>query len=276
MKEAVVRANIALHTALSETYDRDQPHYRPENRASVSRRLARLAGAAGSDRLVDFGCGSGFVIGLARPYFREIVGVDVTPAMLRRVDRSAGGVAVLQASTEAVPLRAETANVVAANSFLHHLFDVQPSIQEAYRLLKPGGVFYSEEDPNRDFWEAMKALAQEDAPAGPAPSEAVRREVTAVMDTARAIESQQGVEAHLVELAEYQKMKLGGMRARDLERVFRQAGFSRIDIEHYWYLGQASVLHRSEQASAEIETHLRLMLPLSRHLFKYLRIEAWK
>ena len=74
---------------------------------------------------------------------------------MSRVDLSSGKVKLLEANTESVPLRDGTANVITANSFLHHLYDIQQTIAEAYRLLKPGGVFYSEEDPNLAFASLM-------------------------------------------------------------------------------------------------------------------------
>ena len=61
----MVQANIQVHKALANTYDAEQPHYRPENKVAVSSRLARLASMAGIQTLIDFGCGTGFIIHLA-------------------------------------------------------------------------------------------------------------------------------------------------------------------------------------------------------------------
>ena len=89
-RDEVLRANIDFHTALADTYDMEQPHYCPENKALVSADLARLADRAGSQLLIDFGCGTGFVIHLAIPYFDSIIGVDITPAMMSKVDLCSG------------------------------------------------------------------------------------------------------------------------------------------------------------------------------------------
>jgi ubiquinone/menaquinone biosynthesis C-methylase UbiE len=275
-KDVVLKANITMHTALANTYDAEQPHYRSENKAAVSAVLDRLARAAGNQILVDFGCGTGFIISLAESYFQSIYGVDVTPAMMSMVDLTSGKVKLLQANTESVPLEAGAANVVTANSFLHHLYDIQPTIREAYRLLKPGGVFYSEEDPNLFFWESLKQLAASRETNAGRYSYVVERELAAVTETQTVIEAAKGVDANVVQLAEYQKMVRGGMQAEALKNTFRDTGFSEVKIEYYWFLGQASLMQRSPSAAREADAYLKLVLPLSRHLYKYFRIEAWK
>jgi ubiquinone/menaquinone biosynthesis C-methylase UbiE len=269
-EHTVLEANIAFHTALAADYDDEQPHFRAENKALVSARLSQLANTAGGDVLVDFGCGTGFVIQLALPYFRRVYGVDATPAMLQLVDVSSGRVELLQARTDQTGLPDATANVITANSFLHHLYDIRPTLQEAYRVLKPGGVFFSEEDPNHDFWHAIAEVRA-------AGSQPVAREVQAVLNVAEQLEEQKGISATTVRLAEYQKMVVGGMRADHLRETFKEIGFSDVHVEYYWFLGEASVRHgESAEAASRVEAYLRSVLPLSSHLFKYLRIEARK
>jgi ubiquinone/menaquinone biosynthesis C-methylase UbiE len=267
---AVVEANIAYHTATAATYNAVQPHYRAENREQVRRRLAGYAESVGNARLVDLGCGTGFVIDLAVPCFGEIVGVDLTPAMTDLVDRSSGRVSIVHARTDDTGLPEGCADVVTANSFLHHLFDIGPTLREAYRILRPGGVFFSEEDPNHEFWEAIERVG-EDA------TEPVRRETWAVVELAGSIEADTGVPAEVVRAAEYQKMVRKGIRPADLKALLEEAGFRSVRVEPYWFLGQAGVLHgESAEAAASIEAYLHSVLPLSGHLFKYLRVEAFK
>ena len=266
----VLRANIAMHTALAGTYELEQPHFRPENQALVSRRLADYAQRVGNRVLVDLGCGTGFVIQLAVPLYEQIYGVDITSAMLSRVDTSSRKVKVIKSTTEQIALKGNIADVVTANSFLHHLYDVRPTLAEAYRLLKKGGVFWSEEDPNFDFWQAIKNLKSGGGPV-------VQREIEAVLKTEEAIEGSKGISADTVKMAEYQKMVLGGMKAHELRQVLCQLGFSTVNIEYYWFLGEGTILHQWSPESVQvIDSYLRTVLPLSSHLFKYLRVEAYK
>lgn len=274
-REDVLEANIKFHSALANSYNTEQPHFRQENKTSVSKHLARLAGLAGSELLIDFGCGTGFIIDLAVPYYNLVIGVDVTPAMLARIDLSLGKVKVLQADTGSIPLKDKIANVITANTFLHHLYDVRPTVAEAWRLLKDGGVFYSEEDPNIYFWQSMKGLDAANKAEMPY-SKIVDRELNAVLNSHENIEETKGIDARVVQMAEYQKMILGGMCTEEIRSIFYQTGFSTVNIEYYWFLGQGEIMHRCLDTSEKIDAYLHSILPLSRQLFKYFKIEAWK
>ena len=276
-KDDVLKAKIDLHTVLASTYETDQPHYLPENKASVSARLACCASTSGNNVLIDLGCGTGFIINLALPLYNVIFGADITPAMLSKVDVSSEKVTLLQTSTENIPLNDNIANTITANSFLHHLYDIRPTIAEAYRLLKNGGVFCSEEDPNAYFWESMKSLSECSGGVKHSYSDILSRELSSTLKVDKEIETLKGVDAQVVQIAEYQKMIKGGMRSEKIEAIFKEIGFSKVNVEYYWFLGQAKITHQfSSKVSENIESYLRLVLPLSKHLFKYFRVEAWK
>ena len=99
---------------------------------------------------------------------------------------------------------------------------------------------------------------------------------TADITTPGMIEAAKGISARVVQMAEYQKMIRGGMCAEEMEKIFYQTGFSKARIEYYWFLGQGKVMSQSPDMSQKIESYLRSILPLSRQLFKYFKIEAWK
>src|SRR5882762_8000916 len=88
LTETVIEANIAVHSKLADRYQTCEPHFRPENVAKVERRLSALVRETRAENLLDLGCGTGFVINIAKKYLRSITGVDVTQAMLDRVDCS--------------------------------------------------------------------------------------------------------------------------------------------------------------------------------------------
>ena len=77
-------ANILVHSRMAAEYNEREPHFRPENQARVRARLERLRRAFGG-RLLDVGCGTGFIIDLAAELFDDVQGVDLTPAMLEGV-----------------------------------------------------------------------------------------------------------------------------------------------------------------------------------------------
>ena len=88
-KDSVLKANVELHTQLADVYNKDEPHWRPENVRTVRSRLKHLKDRVGAVDMLDIGCGTGFMIEVARPVgFRSILGMDITPKMLEQVDTS--------------------------------------------------------------------------------------------------------------------------------------------------------------------------------------------
>ena len=104
----------------------------------------------------------------------------------------------------------------------------------------------------------------------------MKREISAILEVHKKIGEKKGMDPNIVKMAEYQKIMVGGMRAEELYKIFYQTGFSKVNIEYYWFLGQAKIMHQSADLSHKIQSYLHSILPLSKHLFKYFKIEAWK
>jgi ubiquinone/menaquinone biosynthesis C-methylase UbiE len=271
----VVRSNIAVHTTLAETYALDEPHYRPENQAKVRANLLRVAERSGTRRLLDIGCGAGFIIDLARDTFDEIHGLDATRAMLDRVDTTSGNITLHEGVAEDLPFADDTFDVVTAYSVLHHLADHRPVLAEAARVLRPGGVLYVDLEPNRAFWQAISRTESAWSDNLDGLDEIVAREVRAVLHVEDDVAGRFGIPPETFRSAEYIKSHLGGFEPSAFEDDARVAGFRSCETTHEWFLGQAVLMHGGAPASAvTVETHLRRLLPVSAHLFKYLRFEA--
>lgn len=99
-----------------------------------------------STAVVDIGAAQGrFVIGCARLGYRAI-GIEpwetaretaIRLAMLAGTDTQ-----VLPGTAEATGLPSGQFDVVTAASVIEHVLDPQAAFQEAYRILKPGGIFW--------------------------------------------------------------------------------------------------------------------------------------
>jgi len=269
MDQRIVDANILVHSAMAATYDSSEPHFRPENKAVVRSHLERLRKATGP-RLLDVGCGTGFVISIAKDLFGEIHGVDITQAMLDRVDVSGGNITVHKSVAEHTPFPDNHFDAATAYSFVHHLSDYAEVLREVHRVLRPGGMFYVDLDPNRAFWQAMDE-AQRGQAEDP-PSDIVAREIDSVLHTDDRVQREFGIAAETFNLAEHYKDIKGGIDAGEFRAAARAAGFSSCEIGYYWYLGQGAVLHgESAQSAATVERYLLRALPVSAPLFKYLR-----
>jgi SAM-dependent methyltransferase len=275
-RSEVVRSNIEVHTRMADSYELE-PHFRPENRDKVRRNLLRVAERVGTDRMLDIGCGTGFVISLLADTFREIHGIDPTPAMMAKVDTTAGNVTLHEGVAEELPFEDASFDLVTAYSVLHHLEDHRPALAEAARVLKPGGVLYVDLEPNRAFWRAIDDVERTHAGRLDELDPIVRREVGAVLHVEEEVHERFDIDQDVFRSAEYIKSHLGGFEPAEFEADALAAGFTGCETTHEWFLGQGTLMHGSSpEAAATVEEHLRRALPVSASLFKYLRFEATK
>ncbi len=277
-RDDVLKANVYIHTSLVDLYD-DQPHFRPENKQKVSAILTEIRkavepGVKGRARLLDMGCGTGFLIGLADPIFDEIHGVDITPAMLEKIDTSSGRITLHNAPAEHTPFEQDTFDVVTAYSFMDHLHALEPFLVEVHRVLRPGGVFYSDQNANRAFWAA---LGQLDPGSLATHSTVLQREMTAGLRSEEEFAKKRNIDTEAFRLAEYLKTRENGIDADDVVVLVRKIGFQSCSVKYDWFLGQGKVMHtQSFEEARVIEQYLHEVEPLSHHLFKYLRFDLRK
>lgn len=274
-----MQANIELHTQLADAYRTCEPHFRPENVAKVDAKLRGIVEQTKAKRLLDLGCGTGFMVHIAKAHVEHITGVDITPAMMEKIDTSGTcHIDLIQSDTGSVSLQPGSYDVATAYSFLHHLYDIRPTLTTAAGALRAGGVFYADLDPNYYFWEKIGELPRDGAY-----DTMVKREIEAVTYKDEDIKKNFGVNEETFNQAEYHKNIVGGFREELLRDMLQEAGFTNVDIFYHWYIGQG-VLINDEQYTREdrfhqaeiIDRHLRKVLPLSKSLFKYIGFVAVK
>jgi SAM-dependent methyltransferase len=270
--EEVIEANQKVHTTLASVYNSLEPHFRSENISHVESKLRSIFTTTNARRLLDMGCGTGFVIDIAKKYVAEIDGVDVTEAMLRQVDCSGDATIRLHlGDAGAFPAQPGAYDVVTAYSLLHHLYDVGPALATAARALRPGGQFYADLEPNCHFWGAIKSL---DGAVIYDPI--VERERVSVLERDTEIEDKFHIEREVFNRAEYGKNIAGGFSEEYLTNHLLAVGFRDVSFLYYWFLGQAALVNdprfpreqRLLVADLCAET-LSKGFPLTRHLFKY-------
>lgn len=271
--DEAIQANIYVHAFLANSGEYNKsPHFRPENQEKVRAILLRLLGEKRPrGKVIDFGCGTGFLIHLMRDLFQEVHGVDITLDMMKQVDTSSGNVFLHESLAESTPFEDGTFDFATAYSFMDHLRNYKTFLKEAHRVLKPGGKFYSDLNPNRDF---ILAIAKAESQAGDLVpvTPIVTREVQGAVHNGQYYEQNFGLDADMLEKAEPIKTKDKGFDAVDVLNAAREIGFSDCRVEFEWFLGQAKVMHEQSKADSDtVENYLNSILPTSSHLFKYLR-----
>ncbi len=274
--ERAVRANQAMHARLAERYDQVEPHFRPENQAKVRARIEVLA-AGGRGRLLDVGCGTGFIIRVAGDVFDAVDGVDATPEMLARIDVGSGRVTLHQGVVENLPFDDRTFDMVTAYSFLDHLADPVVALEEAFRVLRPGGVLYADLLPNRSYWKAVHAAAASDPEIRANYDPLVAREVREVARHEEALAETYGTEVAPGSWDDVEPVKSRalGFDAAELRTDLLRVGYQNVEVHHEWFLGEGVVLHGDgPEAAAAIAQHLRRLDPIASSAFKYLWVAA--
>ncbi len=105
------------------------------------------------DRALELGCGSGFFLlnliqaGVAR---RGSV-TDLSPGMVKVATRNGENLGLeidgRVADAEGIPYEDDTFDLVVGHAVLHHIPDVEQSLREVVRVLKPGGRFVFAGEP---------------------------------------------------------------------------------------------------------------------------------
>ena len=94
--------------------------------------------------VADLGSGTGQLTSALAPLVRRVIAVDESAAMLRSAAQRLKGwdsVELRQGTLEALPIEAGTLDAAFAVLVLHHVAEPSGAIEEAARVLRPGGRF---------------------------------------------------------------------------------------------------------------------------------------
>lgn len=278
IKDAI-SANIAVHSAMANDYNNIEPHFRPESIQRVDNIIKQLHKENNFSKVLDLGCGTGFMINIVKKYANEIVGVDVTQAMMDKVDKSGNAsITLINSDTGSVELPKNHFDLATAYTFLDHLYDMKPTFKNTFNSLKEGGIFYADLSPNYYFWNDVKKVdtSKQYDPI-------LQREINAVLAKDEEIEAQFGIDKEIFKSAEHQKHIKGGLVEEELSELLLDAGFKKVEFIYHWFIGQAQLINdestektkRFEQAEI-MHNYLTKSLPVSRNLFKYIGFIATK
>jgi 2-polyprenyl-3-methyl-5-hydroxy-6-metoxy-1,4-benzoquinol methylase len=134
------------------------------------RRLVAAARLTGSERVLDIATGPGYIAEAFAGATREVVGVDLTEAMLliakqRTKERGISNVSFRAADAQNLPFENGAFDVVVCRLALHHLLKPREVLREMARVCRAGGTIvvediYASELAERaayqDRWEILR------------------------------------------------------------------------------------------------------------------------
>ena len=152
--------NLERFSGFADLYDR----HRPRPPQILRDLLLAVAGTDHPDLVVDLGSGTGLSTRLWAPVARRTVGVEPNQDM-RAVARSFpadGSVEYLPTRSDQTGLEAGSADIVTCSQSFHWM-EPLPTLNEAARVLRAGGVFAAYDcdwPPTTGSWVAEKAYGE--------------------------------------------------------------------------------------------------------------------
>lgn len=134
------------------------------------RRLVAAARLKGEERVLDIATGPGYIAEAFARAAREVIGVDLTAAMVsigaeRTRERGISNVSFRIGDVQSLPFEREQFDVVVSRLALHHMLHPAKVVREMTRVCRPGGTvlvedIYGSEHPERagyqDRWEKLR------------------------------------------------------------------------------------------------------------------------
>ena len=129
-----------------------EKYFKTENCSKAFGERWQAAMGSWDDKVViDVGCGPGNLYATIGGAPRVLIGIDISHGALEKAAQR--GYTPVLADAHALPLIDNCADIVTLNAVLHHCDDMVKVLTEAARLVRPGGLLITDEDPQRTACE---------------------------------------------------------------------------------------------------------------------------
>jgi SAM-dependent methyltransferase len=162
-----VELNVRAYRRMWRRYDRSHgeifnPVEQERLRGALERAAAEIRSpAGGTRRALDVGSGTGNVTRHLVEMGFDVTAADVSPELLRVVERRLPGVRTHRLGGLALDgVDDGSFDIVSAYSVLHHVPDYLAMVEEIVRVLRPGGIAFIDHEASDEFWRKDGCLKE--------------------------------------------------------------------------------------------------------------------
>lgn len=150
----VKKANKDFYDIVGADYEKiDGRRTEPLTRYAAVQ-LKMISRNTDADSILDLGCGSGFISRVAKNYFKQRYALDISFKMIKLIDDKT--LLKMTADSDLIPIKEGQFSSVVAFALLHHCYSYENMFVEIYRVLKRGGIFYSDHDMDSLFFKRFR------------------------------------------------------------------------------------------------------------------------
>ncbi|HSR89588.1 MAG TPA: methyltransferase domain-containing protein [Candidatus Udaeobacter sp.] len=135
-KKAKVLSSEEGYNLAADVYDENENYLNSFEQGEFIPLLGALAGK----KVLDVGAGTGRLSLSLASRGAQVTALDVSPKMLELVKRKNGKIETVVGDAESLPFENETFDIVTAAFLIVHLKNPTRFFDEAYRVLKDGGI----------------------------------------------------------------------------------------------------------------------------------------
>lgn len=224
ISDAVLKANIEFHDENADKYDGDVAieHLLSDSGKMLVQECVKYCKDHTEGKVwIDAGCGTGQILSIAEHLkFPVTFGLDLSESM-GLIARKKGH-AVMLGEVFNIPVLDNSVDLVSASALLHHLTDPEQFLKEAFRVLKPGGMLYTDFDPNNRPNYDNKFVVM------------IRKAWRTFGPKMKSVHTKDDATEHKSRLADYQMYYNNCFNGDYINELLANIGFGGIRIEYYF------------------------------------------
>ena len=163
MPETNQPAEVQLREEFNRWAEAGRGEEMEESHLPIVLPMLELMNLRATDRLLDIGCGSGWLVRRLAPLLPhgKVVGIDVSNEMVRRSQAASAGIPnaqFLQGTAEQIPAPADAFNKALSVESAYYWYDPGRGLRDILRVLVPGGsawilINYYRDNPDCHQWK---------------------------------------------------------------------------------------------------------------------------